>query len=387
MAYSSFNWLIENQLLLSSLLLSFILLERFCLKLLKPDFVYKLVCLIPLAMVLANLPSTMKPFKNNSIGYYLIKPNIDFVNDFGFTWLNIYLLVTTLLLTTAFVIHLRFVKSLRLIPVSRSQQQHIEISGDIFTSPSINSPMVVGIFKSTLVLPSAYEKQFSVSALALIIEHESIHMRRKDNLVNAVFLMSTIFVWFNPLAWLAYASFRLLQELSCDQKVLQNKTLEQQILYSKALIDCAASAPNRMMAYSHYGDKKMILQRLTNIKRDGKGSGLAKGGLLLAAGLMLSSLVIAQPTAIDKSIAKDVRPIERVPPVYPAHAVEQGLTGVVTLKYDITTAGIPTNISVVSAKPERIFNREAKKALAQWKYNPSAQGHQDVLVQLEFALD
>jgi TonB family protein len=247
--------------------------------------------------------------------------------------------------------------------------------------------MVLGIFKSTLVLPSAYEKQFNVSALALIIEHESIHMRRKDNLANVVFLLSTIFVWFNPLAWLAYASFRRLQELSCDQKVLENKHLEQPVLYSKALIDCAASAPTRMMAYSHYGDKRMMLQRLTNIKQGGKGSGLAKGGLLLAAGFILSSLVIAQPVAINKSIAKDVRPIERVPPVYPAHAVEQGLTGVVTLKYDITKAGIPTNISVVSAEPERIFNREAKKALAQWKYDPSAQGYQDVLVQLEFALD
>ncbi|MCM2248767.1 M56 family metallopeptidase, partial [Klebsiella pneumoniae] len=78
--------------------------------------------------------------------------------------------------------------------------------------------------------------------------------------------MTTLVSWFNPLAWLGYLSFRRLQELSCDEKVLINKSIQQRILYSKALINCAANSRAGLMAYSHYGDKNTMLQRLNQIK-------------------------------------------------------------------------------------------------------------------------
>lgn len=385
MAYLAFEWLLAHQLLLSALLLIFIVLERYSLLLLRPNFVYKLVGIIPLAILLANLPSSMKPFQTNAISYYLVKPQLDFANDFGLTWLNAYMLITTLLMFAVFVVHIRFLKDLRLKLLS---VESISLTGfKVYESSVINTPMVVGIFKSKLVLPYDYEKQFNTNVLDMIIEHESIHMQRKDNLANGMFLIATILLWFNPLAWMAYGSFRRLQELSCDQKVLHNKTKEQKVLYSKALIDCVATTSTRFMAYSYYGDKQMILQRLSNIKRSGQGSKLAKGGILLAVGLMLSTLVIAKAPMGEKDHKKEVHPISIVDPTYPSIAIEQGLKGVVTLKYDISPDGVPMNLSVVSAKPERIFNREAKRALAQWRYKPTKTGYSGIMVQLEFTLD
>ena len=393
MAHIVFDCLVENQLIVSALLLCFIILERFFLKFLTANFVYNLASIIPLALVLANLPSTMKPFQSDYVGYYLVKPNINFVNDIGFTWLNLYLLVVGILLLTIFALHHRYLNNLQLIPMEFEQRKEILINSPIYISSSVNTPMVVGIFTSKLILPVDYKQQFTLNEVSLIVEHESIHMRRKDNLANVVFLIGTIFVWFNPLAWLAYASFRRLQELSCDQKVLKNKTREQQVLYSKALIACAANAPTRLMTYSHYGDKKMMLQRLTSIKRNNRSSNFARTSILVAAGIMLSSLVIAKPplppepmlakTSVDKSL----HPIVRVAPAYPVAAAKEGITGAVTLKYDIAEDGTPQNISVVNAEPEGIFNREAKKALAKWRYEPSVQGYEDVLIKLEFALE
>jgi TonB family protein len=141
------------------------------------------------------------------------------------------------------------------------------------------------------------------------------------------------------------------------------------------------------MAYSHYGDKKTMLQRLTNIKHSGSSSRFAKGGLLLVAASLLSGLAIAKQPETSATKEKSISPIMRIEPRYPKQAAEQGISGSVVIKYDITPAGKTTNIFVVKAEPEALFNKEAKKALMQWQYTPSSIGHKDVLIQLDFAMN
>ena len=382
---TGFNWLIEQQLLLSILFCGFILLERFGLKALGSRFVYKLAWLLPAALVIANLPNAIKPLQNSNISHYLITPNQPFTNEVGISWALIYVLITAGLLIASFITHTRFVKSLQLTELTQFEGT---LTADVktYTSQHVATPMVVGILNSKLVLPSNYNTQFDKATLALILEHENVHIKRKDNLTNALILLPTILLWFNPLAWFCYASMRRLQELTCDERVLSNKTTQQHILYSKALVNCAANAPTGLMAYSHYGDKKTMLQRLTNIKHSGKSSRFAKGSLMLIAASMLSALAIAkQPEAMTKE--DHISPTMRIEPLYPIQAAQQGISGSVVLKYDITPNGETANVSVVSAKPEAIFDREAKKALRQWQYKPSSMGYQNVLVQLDFAIN
>jgi TonB family protein len=386
MLHTFFIWLIEQQFLLSVLLLTVVLLERFYLKVLSPNFVYKLVLIIPFAVFISNLPDSFKPLQNDQISYYLISPNTHYLNNASWEWAYVYFAVTILLLVHTFIVHMRFVRKLDLRPIKLQKPFKGSNFTHVYASPAIKTPMVIGLFRSKLALPIGYEKQFAEHSFTLILEHESIHIQRKDNLSNGLFLLCTLLLWFNPLAWLAYGSFRRLQELSCDEHVLSNKTIEQHILYSKALLSCEANSPATLMAYSHYGDKKMILQRLTHIKHNGKYSKIAKGGLLLIAACMLSTLAIAKSATQVESKEDHIAPILRVAPVYPAHAVEKGLSGNVVLKYDITPTGSTSNISVVNSTPEGVFDREAKKSLAKWQYSPSAQGYQNVLVQLDFVL-
>lgn len=387
MSHAFFIWIIEQQFLLSSLLLTIILLERFFLKALSPSFVYKLVLIIPVAMIMNNLPDSLKPLQNNQISYYLITPNTNYLKDASWELAYAYFAIAILLLIYIFIVHMRFIGKLDLCPIELKKPFKATNLNNTFVSPVIKTPMVIGLFNSKLALPTNYDQQFTNDSLTLILEHESVHIQRKDNLSNSLFLLFTVLLWFNPIAWLAYGSFRRLQELSCDERVLNSKTIEQHILYSKTLINCAANSPAPLMAYSHYGDKNMILQRLTNIKNNGKNSKIAKRSLLLIAACLLSTLTIAKSATQEQSKEDHIAPILRVAPAYPAHAVEKGLSGKVVLKYDITPAGSTSNISVVNSTPNGVFDREAKKSLAQWEYNPSAQGHQNVLVQLDFALN
>ncbi|WP_377112954.1 TonB family protein [Pseudoalteromonas sp. M58] len=380
-----FNWLIEQQLLLSLLFAGFVLLERFGLKTLGSRFVYKLAWLIPVSVLLANLPSAIKPLQNSGISYYLITPNQVLTNSLSVSLALLYVIITTVLLIAAVVTHTRFVKGLQLTELANFKQVITGVK--TYTSAQVATPMVIGVFNSKLVLPHNYNTQFDNTTLALILEHENVHIKRKDNLINVLLLLATILLWFNPLAWMAYASCRRLQELTCDERVLSNKTTQQQILYSKALINCAANAPAGLMAYSHYGDKKTMLQRLTNIKHNGAHSRLAKGSVLLIAASLLSGLAVAKQPEASAKKETSIAPVMRIEPLYPKQAAEQGISGSVVLKYDITPAGKTANITVVKAEPEAVFNKEAKRALMQWQYTPSSMGQQNVLIQLDFALN
>ena len=383
---TGFNWLIEQQLLLSILFCGFILLERFGLKTLGARFVYKLAWLLPAALVIANLPNAIKPLQNSNISHYLITPNQPFTHEMGISWALMYVLITAGLLIASFITHTRFVKSLQLTELTHFNHT-LTTSAKTYISQHVATPMVVGIFQSKLVLPSDYNIQFDKATLALILEHENVHIKRKDNLTNAFMLLPTILLWFNPLAWFCYASMRRLQELTCDERVLANKTTHQHILYSKALVNCAAAAPAGLMAYSHYGDKKTMLQRLTNIKHNGAHSRLAKGSALLIAASLLSGLAVAKQPEASAKKETSIAPVMRIEPLYPKQAAEQGISGSVVLKYDITPAGKTANITVVKAEPEAVFNKEAKRALMQWQYTPSSMGQQNVLIQLDFALN
>lgn len=297
-----------------------------------------------------------------------------------------YVLITAGLLIASFITHTRFVKSLQLTELTHFNHT-LTTSAKTYISQHVATPMVVGIFQSKLVLPSDYNIQFDKATLALILEHENVHIKRKDNLTNAFMLLPTILLWFNPLAWFCYASMRRLQELTCDERVLANKTTHQHILYSKALVNCAAATPAGLMAYSHYGDKKTMLQRLTNIKHNGAHSRLAKGSALLIAASLLSGLAVAKQPEASAKKETSIAPVMRIEPLYPKQAAEQGISGSVVLKYDITPAGKTANITVVKAEPEAVFNKEAKRALMQWQYTPSSMGQQNVLIQLDFALN
>lgn len=76
------------------------------------------------------------------------------------------------------------------------------------------------------------------------------------------------------------------------------------------------------------------------------------------------------PAAPANPQTRDFELIRRVNPQYPQRALRQGLQGWVDLRFTITESGDVTDIQVVNAQPRREFDREAVRALQQWKFRP-----------------
>src|SRR5262245_35759780 len=61
--------------------------------------------------------------------------------------------------------------------------------------------------------------------------------------------------------------------------------------------------------------------------------------------------------------------VHRVPPQYPARALQRGRSGAVTLRFTIDANGATKDIEVVESTSS-IFEDAAVKALSQWRYVP-----------------
>jgi beta-lactamase regulating signal transducer with metallopeptidase domain len=84
------------------------------------------------------------------------------------------------------------------------------------------SPVVVGIVRPKIVLPSDFDTRYGAEERRLILVHERMHVRRGDLVVNALWALARSIFWFNPLIHIAARLSRFDQELACDAAVMRN---------------------------------------------------------------------------------------------------------------------------------------------------------------------
>lgn len=94
----------------------------------------------------------------------------------------------------------------------------LESPGRFFLSPAIQSPLVVGLFRPTIVLPTHILDQSE--ELAMAVAHETAHIQRRDVLWQAVLSLTSCVFWFlPPVYWISNLA-KGEAESACDQAVL-----------------------------------------------------------------------------------------------------------------------------------------------------------------------
>nr|WP_241509200.1 energy transducer TonB [Stutzerimonas zhaodongensis] len=78
----------------------------------------------------------------------------------------------------------------------------------------------------------------------------------------------------------------------------------------------------------------------------------------------------ADETASQSGPEQEVMPLNDVRPEYPYRARQRGIEGHIKLAFTITAAGKVENIRVMEASPPNVFDREARRAAARWRFAP-----------------
>lgn len=91
---------------------------------------------------------------------------------------------------------------------------------EVATSPSISSPMALGILRPIIVFPADLVEKLSADKLSLILMHELAHVRRWDNLTLLLHRLVSAVLFFHPAVWLCGRMLRREAEQACDDLVV-----------------------------------------------------------------------------------------------------------------------------------------------------------------------
>lgn len=105
----------------------------------------------------------------------------------------------------------------------------------------VRSPCLIGVFKPYILVPNV---GYSDVEISWIFRHELTHYRYKDNLIKLICFFIRIIYWFNPLVYLLINVIGNDCELSCDQRVVKNRTFEEKKEYGLTITNSVKYSVN-----------------------------------------------------------------------------------------------------------------------------------------------
>ena len=190
----------------------------------------------------------------------------------------------------------------RLQQIAEEEARLAGIGGEIrlLASPLAQSPMLVGFFRPTILLPSEHLPDGDAR---FILAHELTHFRRKDLWKKLLFLMVRCAHWFNPIVYLLNRDFSRWLETSCDEYVVSSLDRDQRKEYGRLLIDYApASRYAGPKLYVSFASCRYKLKRRISIMLNSNKKTRSLLGLVLAIALVVGCLAT---TALAASVDND----------------------------------------------------------------------------------
>lgn len=165
---------------------------------------------------------------------------------------------------------------------------------DIWISGLIDTPMIIGFLKPTILLPIASINQLSVVQLEAILLHELAHIRRNDYLINIYISSLRILFFFNPFCRMLIDSVRQEREKSCDDWVLQFRFDPHQYASALFQLETARSGAFSLGIAAGGANKSFLLERIERIlnvkssRRQGRSNFAGYISALLIMGFVLA---------------------------------------------------------------------------------------------------
>lgn len=173
---------------------------------------------------------------------------------------------------------------------------------DVIQSSLVDAPVVVGCFRSVILLPFSLATGLPDSQLEAILVHELAHVRRYDYGVNLLQTLIETLFFYHPCVWWLSHRIRVERENCCDDWVVH--MLGDRLQYCRALLAVEESRRTATVLALGARDGSLLsrIQRIselsctTSAPRIGSWSGVVFAGMALAGALwaMTSGLADAE---------------------------------------------------------------------------------------------
>jgi beta-lactamase regulating signal transducer with metallopeptidase domain len=134
------------------------------------------------------------------------------------------------------------------------------VKDNIYSSNMVQAPLVYGIFRQRIIIPEDYigkEEQ-----LKFVLLHETVHLRRHDNLLRVIAVYTACIHWFNPLVWIFIKLFIDDMELTCDMNAIKQLSTKARKQYAQTLVN--ASSRQQIFMSTAFG-KTNVKVRVMNV--------------------------------------------------------------------------------------------------------------------------
>lgn len=102
------------------------------------------------------------------------------------------------------------------------------------TSPSVLSPMLVGVLFPVIYLPC---RNLSEEQLRMVFRHELTHLKRGDLVFKWIAVLANAIHWFNPLLYFLTVNVGESCEVACDMAVTKRMDEAEQQSYMRTILD------------------------------------------------------------------------------------------------------------------------------------------------------
>ena len=175
----------------------------------------------------------------------------------------------------------------------------------LYLCPTAGSPMMVGLIKPLILLPTTYLSQ---NELCFILKHELVHYKRKDLLYKYLLFAAMALHWFNPVVYLISKAVNVLCEASCDSEVVRDTDEEARLSYSETIISVVRykSRLRTALSTNFYGGKKGMKNRISSIMdiRNKKAGAVIAGSIMVFT--MSTGLVFAAANSTEADRNPDI---------------------------------------------------------------------------------
>ena len=158
-------------------------------------------------------------------------------------------------------------------------------------------PCVLGFAKPAIALPARLAAELTHDDLERIVRHEHAHVRRWDDVANAVQLIVQAVMCLNPAVHLIGRSLNIEREIACDDFAVE--PLAERLQYAKCLTHIAVSGFGRGSALPAPGfflNRKQLIVRVERLLERGHNGSttIAAAARYALAGLALVAIAVAR---------------------------------------------------------------------------------------------